>query len=318
MRILSIMCLIAGIFASVFAQTNAPTEQKTPAPSRTPTSQELFRQQQARDREVERSFENLRNLENRDLNSQKTASERIPPPPPPKISKEQAKILIPESADLTKFEAFLKTPKTGLIKLFPDLGCEAKYVVNATENCRNMIPRSSYYSFRKAAYSSQDLSDIYFKDDFFMSSGTLAQGIIVALGDVEVEGVSITSDGLKFLSEYVPAQETKEFTEKFQTLTKGVKDGNYLYASASPVTENTTYAIRVIAYKGSIWIPAEENSHYDLLEGDKRVDLIAVFRVVRKDKDGILTLLWKELQRKDAPKIKISKEDKDKYKTNTL
>jgi hypothetical protein len=42
------------------------------------------------------------------------------------------------------------------------------------------------------------------------------------------------------------------------------------------------------------------------LDLEKRVDLIVGLRVIRLD-DGNATIVWKELSRKDAPKLKFAK-----------
>lgn len=110
-----------------------------------------------------------------------------------------------------------------------------------------------------------------------------------------------------------PATQTREISATAKKLADGVDVSGYHYASVSPVKENMTYAFRVIAYRGELFTRLYGAFYYNILDGDKRVDMTAVFRVVRKSKDGSLTLLWKELQRKDSPKIRISKEDEEKY-----
>ena len=123
------------------------------------------------------------------------------------------------------------------------------------------------------------------------------------LGDLPLESVSLSNDGMKFLLNYRPAVNNDEVLSKTEELAKGLRADNYTYAKTAPVLENMTYAIRVIAYRGKIMHPLGKNYFYNELEGDKRVDLIGVFRITRRE-DGNLTLLWKELQRKGAPKIK--------------
>jgi hypothetical protein len=51
---------------------------------------------------------------------------------------------------------------------------------------------------------------------------------------------------------------------------------------------------------------------YNLLDGDKRVDVTLAFRVIRIGEDGSVTILWKELQRKEAPKLKYVRPEKGK------
>ena len=43
---------------------------------------------------------------------------------------------------------------------------------------------------------------------------------------------------------------------------------------------------------------------------DKRVDTILAFRITRKESDGNITILWKELKEQKAPKIIFPKDEK--------
>jgi hypothetical protein len=73
-----------------------------------------------------------------------------------------------------------------------------------------------------------------------------------------------------------------------------------------PVADNTTYALRSIAYQGTI-MRSIQTLTYNELDVDKRRDVIVVFRVVKRDADGSVTILWKELSNKNAPKLKENK-----------
>jgi hypothetical protein len=78
------------------------------------------------------------------------------------------------------------------------------------------------------------------------------------------------------------------------------------YKKTAPVVENATYALRVIAYKGNI-LRTYRGFVFDMLAGDKRIDLTLAFRVVRKDDDGGVTIIWRELARRESPRIKFEK-----------
>lgn len=299
-----ILFLVVGACVPTFAQKLPPAEERSPA--------QMERARQEENRRIDQSFSNLRRMSQ--PGSGEISPEKGSPPPEPRLTKEQAKKLVPEADDSARFADFLKTPKTGLIKLFPENDCESKYVVSATENCLNLIPRSSFFSFRKRNHSDRKLSDIRLKDNVLISDGIISQGMIVALGDLPLENVSIGSDGLKFLSAYLPAHKNREELDEFKKLAKVLTDSGYNYSQTAPLAENMTYALRVIAYKGSVLLPLYGYFYYDLLEQDKRADIIVAFRVVRKDKDGIVTLLWKELSMKDSPKLKY----KEARKQNSL
>ena len=305
--LLNILCLTGIAFITISAQRVPTAEEKILRDNRVVT--ESFK-------DLERISDSRTQVGVRSLYSYKRVFHILPDTPERiALSPEQVTRLLPNSEDSASFESFLKTPKTGLIKMFPEKKCASKYVLDVNEPCQNAIPRSSFYSFRKGNYSIQALSDISLRDSSFISEGLQNHGMLVMLGDIPIENVSTNSDGVKFLSEYKPAKKSKDASIKREELTRGVKDSNYDYSWTAKVRENTTYAIRVIAYGGEIWTKLWGDAVYDILDDDKRIDIIIVFRVIRVNKDGIITILWKELERKKSPKVNfsLSSEEKQKY-----
>lgn len=224
-----------------------------------------------------------------------------------KPTREQKKQLSPVNEDLIKYARFLQQPNTGIFRLLPDLNCdENPLVIKVDEKCLRAIPESSFYSFREKEYTSEFLSDIRLENNHLITNGILAQGILVALGDVPLENITLKSEGLAFLNAYSPPISAAEAQKQFFEIAKGVSSGKYIYRKAFPVKEDTTFALRVIAYRGNIF-RTFRGYRYDLLEGDKRVDLTLAFRVVRKAADGGVTLLWKELERRKSPRIEFPK-----------
>lgn len=224
-----------------------------------------------------------------------------------KPNKEQKKRLQPHAEDLTKYQQFLRQPRTGIFRLLPDLGCyENMYILKADEVCRNAIPESSFYSFREKEHTIEVLSDIRLKNGYLISDGLLSQGILVKLGDVELEKVTAQNEGMAFLRNFPPQITSVEAKEQYLQIVRGIKNGKHEYKKAFPALENTTYGLRVIAYRGNVF-RVFRGFRFDLLEGDKRIDLTLVFRIIRKDHDGTITVLWKEVERKDSPRLKFPK-----------
>lgn len=228
------------------------------------------------------------------------------------ISREQKKLLQPDDADLNSYAAFLKNPHTGLIKLLPDIGCEDNAnIIRADANCLKSIPMSAFYSFREEEHTTDFLADIRLKDNVLITDGLLTQGILVALGDIALENVALSSDGLSFLNEYKASTKSDEALKQTTRLANGIESGGYLYRKSQPAMENTTYALRVIAYRAK-FIQSFNGVPYDMLAGDNRLDIMVAFRVLKKDAAGNITLLWKELSRRDAPKVIFPKKEKTK------
>lgn len=227
-----------------------------------------------------------------------------------KPNKEQKKQLQPKAEDLAKYSNFLLQPKTGMFRLLPDLGCQDNsLVLKADETCLSAIPESSFYSFREEEHTSEMLADLRIKSNHFVTDGILTQGILVNLGDVELEKTNINSKGFQFLNAYKPPELSPDATKQANEILRGITFDGYTYRKILPAVENNTYALRVVAYRGSI-VRSYRGFRFDLLGGDKRIDITVAFRVIRKETDGSLTLLWRELERKESPKLKYPKRSK--------
>jgi hypothetical protein len=210
--------------------------------------------------------------------------------------------LIPE--DKAKFAAFLELPHTGFVRIHDSALCEEKSsIVSATEPCPyNITGKATSYSFRKEAYRTAFYSDIKFKNSNFQIVGVNMLGFLTNLGDVPLEKITLQTDGVKEMAEFEPSVDIKEVESQINIVRKGFKIGDFLYRTWLPMKENNTYALRCIAYQSKIY--QKINSFkVDMLDFDKRVDVTVVFRVIRKHDDGSVSILWKELSRKDAPKL---------------
>jgi len=220
-----------------------------------------------------------------------------------KPDKEQKKRLQPDSQELRKYERFLQNPRTGIFRLMPDIGCtENMYIIKADADCLKYIPESSYYSFREKEHTIEMLSDIRLRNGYLITDGILSQGILVNLGEIELENVGAQAEGLEYMMKFTPESEGLKAQKQFVQMMRGVKTGKYEYKKAQPLIENSTYALRVIAYRGSFY-RSFRGYRFDLLSGDKRIDLTIAFRVLRKDQDGGITLLWKEIERRESPRL---------------
>jgi hypothetical protein len=220
----------------------------------------------------------------------------------------------PNPEDSAKYRDFLSQPKTGLFRLFPDLGCESSLLIKADGDCTDAVSSSWSYSFRQKDYSNDVLFDIRLKDDNFISDGFHSQGILVDLGDIPLQNISTAIEGIKFLIEFKPETRFENARNQFVQIDKGITSNNHFYTKTLKAKENTTYAARLIAYKrqfslsgfyrnGDSYI---ENNYFKL-NNDKRIDLTVAFRVVRKDENGSITILWKELYRQSSPKLIFEK-----------
>ncbi len=295
------------------------------AKSQNPGSSAEQRRQEQLDRQrIERDLQQrMRNLRNISREAARTWQKALiiarREKPSPETKEQRAIIketLSPHPDDSTKYKTFLKQSNTGLFRLFPDFDCQPKkLIVRVDGDCANQIPGTWSYSFRQKNYSNDTFFDIRLKDENLIAGSFLSQGILAQLGDIPLEDVSLESSGIKFLVDFRPETQNIEIKKQFLQISKGIESDGYEYRKTIKASENMTYAMRVIAYRSENKpMPSggldAENIKLWALSFDKRKDLILTFRIIRKEADGNITILWKELARKDAPKILFQKNEK--------
>lgn len=224
------------------------------------------------------------------------------------------KLITPKSEDLQQYVALIKSSGGGLFRLFQNFDCEEKYVLKINEKCANYISGYSTYSFRRKSYfSEQDFIDIQFKGDDLVSREFLSQSIITNLGDVPIEDVSLNSNGMGFLSKFTPQSNPQAVKNQYNEITNGIKENGYFYSNIVKAELNTTYGMRIIAYHFTVpsrYVTEIADRRFYFINTDNRRDLTIAFRIIRKDEDGNITIVWKELNNKTPPKLKYGKDEK--------
>lgn len=215
--------------------------------------------------------------------------------------------------DLKQHEKLLAKAGTGIFKLFPDLGCVSKNVVRIGPECDRFVPLSSSFTFRTNGYSDELYHDIYFKKDQITSNGFFSQGIFGAVGDSLIESIEKDHPSLEYLKSYEPATDPKTALEHARQFQKGVESNGYQYSDTITPRENVTYVMRIIAYRlDNTLRPVDHETAmneimFHSLAFDKRLDMTVVFRLLGRDELGGYTVVWKEMDRRDAAKIKFGK-----------
>ena len=216
-----------------------------------------------------------------------------------------------EEADLLRYAEFLKGDNTGIFKLFPDQGCVQKGLIDVSGDCTGFVLDSSLYSFRAGKYGGGDVG--YLKGRF-ISKGLFSQSIMVSLGDVAIENVTDSHLPIKNLIHYVPGPTAAEAEASSKLFAKGVAAGGYVFSESVDTSAGPTFAVRKIEFnrKGNVTYktPYGELSLERMLRYKERKDSVYVFRIIRRDEAGVVTLVWKQLSRKDAPAIVFKKGDK--------
>lgn len=222
-----------------------------------------------------------------------------------KPNDKEMEILSVDKNDLKKHAAFLRQPQTGLTKLVADRGCaESPNVVYVAEECRKyqMPGAGSSFSFREKNYRLRRLSDLTYDAGGFRSSGLLSHAILVNIGDATLENISLQTNGLKFLTAFETVTDFEPARQADKKIAEGIESDGFFYSRRAEAKENSTYILRVVAYRGNLY-RALGGLVYDELDFDERRDVTVAFRIVSRDAESV-TILWRILSDQKAPAIK--------------
>ena len=125
-----------------------------------------------------------------------------------KPSGKELKLLSPDVAIAAKYSELLRRDDSGIFKLVPDAGCaENTKVVNASEKClKYLFPgAANSFSFRTESYRVRQLADITYVKGGFWMTGVLMHGIMVDLGDMPLEQVTLGTPAIGFINSFKPS-----------------------------------------------------------------------------------------------------------------
>jgi len=305
------LILLGGIG---FGQTGNPPPAQT-NPGLSPDQAELNRQRENR-RSEQRQQQAMRDLE-RDKNlGARRSNAKDKPLTREEINRINA-LLAPAAEDLAKYTRFLENSKTGLFRLFSNLNCESKNLLRVDGSCENFVPGGSSYSFRTKIHGAADLFDIRLDGSDLIADAFLSQEILVPLGDIALDAVSLETDGMQFLNNFNAEVGIQKVRKQFAEIAGVIKFDKFYYSKRVKAVENMTYAMRIIAYGNQTKIAlrgrnesSQEFSRFLQVNQDKRVDLTVAFRIIRKEGNTNISILWKELKRENAPEIVFGKDEK--------
>ncbi len=260
----------------------------------------------AQNRPENPSFTEIRQ---RAIDGQIWPGERRPPTLSKSDQKRIAAMLRPDPADVEKHKEFLRQENTGIFRLYPDFNCISKRTISVAGDCANQVLGGSTRGFRLGS----NYSDLKYNNNKLVGIGFFSHEILVDLGDVPIESLALNSPGLYFLSSFTPANDFHSANRQFAGIVSGMKNGEYFYSRSVEPKLDRTYALRVIAFGNGDNIQKRRFRQrgrvepllwsFQSLRSDKRVDVIVVFRVIRLEEDGNITVLSKQLSRKKSPVI---------------
>jgi hypothetical protein len=189
----------------------------------------------------------------------------------------EAVLLAPSDEDRKAYAEFLARPDTGLIRLLPREKWDGKL---------SMRGGGAYYSFARLTH------EYGYGSDVELQQGKLAVGFAGAdfgfmldLGGVPLDDVSEETEAVRYMASFktpAPEAEARAAYRQFGDR-HGHQAGPWTYRSRLPAVAGHTYALRSVNYRDS--------------------DVLVAFRLVRKDADGSVVILWKLLKRYPKPKL---------------
>jgi hypothetical protein len=304
----ALLCLVffSSIFAVAAQSGSLPTTGSTPVPQPSPLFPRTGRGSQTASLQVPVNNSSERDLPPQGLALQQMIVHTYAQPIYRKPTEKELEAIAPQPGIRNKYRELLAKENTGVFRLVADHNCsENSKVVSAADECLKytMPGAGSSFSFRTESYRIRDLADLNYSGTMLRITGMMMQGILVDLGDIAIEDVTLQSKGLKYLVEFQPVTDFEEARAIDEEIVVGVSRDGFIYKRSLPVVENRTYALRVVAYRGKLF-KSVGGVRYNEFDFDKRRDVIVAFRVAFRDTDESVTIVWKQLTMVDAPKLK--------------
>lgn len=191
----------------------------------------------------------------------------------------EKKVLAVADSDRQEYAAFLTQPQTGVIRLLP------RELYDGNGKRRLAISGGgAYYSFVRKTHEYGYGSDIELsQDEFSVGFAGADYGLLLNLGDVSLDQVASDHGATRALLDYMPPAKESDVRAEARKLWKGIELSGFTFKSRIPVNVSNTYLLRSVSMD--------------------RSDLLAAFRVVRKDTDGSVILLYKVLKTFPTPKM---------------
>ena len=191
----------------------------------------------------------------------------------------EKKVLAVADSDREEFASFLSQPNTGIIRLLP-----RETYDGSAKRALAIRGGGAYYSFVRKTHEYGYGSDIELAQNYLSVGFAGADyGLLLNLGDVSLEQVANDHVATRALLDYTPPVREAEVRAEYRKLWQGVELSGFTFKSRVQAKVSNTYLLRSISIDTS--------------------DTLAVFRIVRKDTDGSLILVYKVLKTFPKPKM---------------
>lgn len=192
-------------------------------------------------------------------------------------------LLAPSEEDRAAYVEFLSQADTGLIRLLPRDVYDSE-VYKKNNKTLTMRGAGAYYSFARLTHEYGYGSDLELQAGHFLVGFAGADyGMLVNVGDLPLEQIVLDHPRVRFLAEYTPPAKEPDARKEARQSGQGFTVDEVRYQSRLPVEVKSTYILRSIGYSTS--------------------DVLVVFKVIRKDTDGSVIILWNLLKKYPVPQL---------------
>jgi hypothetical protein len=191
----------------------------------------------------------------------------------------EKQVLAVSNGDREQFTAFLSQPQTGLVRLLP----RETYDGNGKRRLA-ISGGGAYYSFARSTHEYGHGSDIALEQgELSVGFAGADYGLLLNLGDISLDQVVSDHVATRALLDYTPPIKEAEVRGEKRKLWQGIELSGFNFKSRVPAKLSNTYLLRSVSID--------------------RSDTLIAFRVVRKDSDGSLILVFKMLKKFPVPKM---------------
>ena len=197
------------------------------------------------------------------------------------LQKLEKQLLAPSQEDVDAYAEFLKQPNTGLTRL---LSREIYDSSAHPEKRMTIHGGGSYFSFTLLTHGYGWGTQIGLEqNELNVSFAGADYGMIANLGDVPLEAITFEHPTIRFLASYVPPEEEPRARSEYRRFATGETIDGTIYKTRAQARLNKTYILRGIHYSDS--------------------DVLVAFRIIRKDNDDSVIILWRLLKKYPKPEL---------------
>jgi hypothetical protein len=184
------------------------------------------------------------------------------------LQEKAALLLAPSPEDAASWSEFLQQPDTGLVRLMP----RERY-----EGILGMRGSGAYYSFAHLTHEYGRGSDIGLEQGQLQSGfAGLDLGILVRLDGLPLDKATLDHAAIRFLAAFKALPQEPAMRTLQRQAATGFNHAGLTFRSRVKAEPDTTYALRSIS--------------------PGRSDVLVVFRIVRRDPDDSVVLVWQKLK----------------------